>query len=136
MSEKLNTIVGKQNDFATRFMGGGTISIGGTIVTLTPPTGQRVRLTHLSTAAGNVEAGIRVIFGSTIVILGGVNGGNPSRTGNLYYSVGSYQPYAVGDPPMQNWEYFTGDTDEALIIEQQFGVPTLNLIYYGYQFGE
>ena len=136
MSELLSSITGKQNDFATRLMGGGTISIGGILATITPPTGQRVRLTHLSTAPGNVEAGIVVAFGGVDVILGSVNGASPTRTGNLYYSVGSYQPYAAGDPPMQNWDYFTGDTDEVLTIRQQTSTPTLNLIYYGYQFGE
>ena len=134
MSEKLNTIVGKQNDFATRLIGGGSISSGviNTILTLTPPAGQRVRLTHLSTASGTNQLSISITIGGvTVIAFGSVNGSDPSLGG---FSIGSYQPYAAGNPPNGNYKYFTGATDEVLnIISSNVTTTT---IYYGYQFGE
>ena len=133
MSDKLNTIVGKQNDFATRFMGGGTIAIGDVGVTLTPPAGQRVRLTHLSTAAGTSESNMNVTFGSTVVLSAHeIDGENPSGSGS---SVGSYQDYAAGNPPNRNYSFWTGGVDEPLGINKNTGNTTA-IIYYGYEFGE
>ncbi len=140
MSEKLNTIVGKQNDFATRFMGGGTIPIGssGTPVTVTPPPGQRVRLTHLSTTAGVSQTGIRVSFGGSIVRSGTVNGEDPEGTGGVSstFSIGSYQAYPAGLPPSHNYMQWTGDTDEALTLTKYDAGATAQTVYYGYQLGE
>ena len=139
MSEKLNTIAGKQNDFATRFMGGGTISIGsnGDMLELTPPAGQKVRLTHLSTEdnAGANESNISVIFGSETVINQDVLSGHQPTVGQ--FSIGSYQPYTYVNPasPSGNYEWFTGDTDEVLVINKSLG-NTLSTIYYGYEYGE
>lgn len=135
MSEKLDTIVGKQNDFATRFMGGGSISIGsgGSLVTLAPPNGQRVRLTHLSTATGASQSGISVLFDAEVVISEDViNGDTPSASS---ISVGSYQDYAAGAPPNGNYLFWTGKVDEAITIVKNAG-NTTQIVYYGYEFGE
>ncbi len=136
MSETLSTITAKKNDFATRLMDGGTVSIGsnGTLITLTPPSGQRVRLTHLSTTAGSgfQEIGVTVLFGSTVVVNHNINGSVPSANG---YSVGSYQPYAAAAPPQRNYTHWTGAEDEVLTVVKNTG-NTVYEIFYGYQFGE
>ena len=137
MSEKLNSIVGKQNDFVTRAMSGGSIALSspGTILTLTPPAGQRVRLTHLSIQTG-FQGGISVAFGATDVLsVINISGDNPSAVSSSY-SVGSFQDYAAGVPPSGNYDYFTGGTDEPLTIVKDAAGSTTNIIYYGYQFGE
>jgi hypothetical protein len=140
MSEKLNTITGKQNDFATRFMGGDDVPIGsspdgtGRAITLTPPAGQRVRLTHLSTSAGDELAGMSIVFGSTTVVSSlALNGDLPNSTAR--FSVGSFQEYTAGVPPLTNYKYWTGGKDEAMSIFIPVAVTTV-AFYYGYQFGE
>ena len=135
MSEKLTTISGKSNDFATRFMGSGTISAAstGVVLTLTPPSGQRVRLTHLSTQSPQEQGNIIVKFGSaTIISAARINGWNPTLN---RLSIGSYQQYVGGVIPIRNFNYWTGDTNESLIIEKT-GNTLSAIIYYGYQFGE
>ncbi len=136
MSELLSSITGKQNDFATRFMDGGVIASGalaGTILTLTPPSGQRVRLTHLSTSAATTVDSISILFDAVLIVDDeSLEGDNPTVD---RFSVGSYQPYAAGLPPFSNFIYFTGNTDEVLTIVKALG-STLQNIYYGYEFGE
>ena len=135
MSDKHNTIVEAGGDFITRAASGGTISTGatGTILTLTPPTGQRVRLTHLSVTAGPAQSGISVLLGAATVIDElTLDGDTPNTTAN--FSVGKYQPYAAGAPPMSNFPQFTGKVDEALIILKNAGNTSIDL-YYGYEFG-
>ena len=135
MSEILSSIVGKQNDFATRAMGGGTTSSTGDgtpILTLTPPTGQRVRLTHLSTTAGTNRPSIKLRFGSLdITPTYTLDGDDPSSN----FTVGSYQDYSAGNPPSGNFEFFTGDTDEVFYIIST-AISGTGTIYYGYEFGE
>lgn len=135
MSEALNSIVGKQNDFATRFMGGGSTSATGDgvpIVTLTPPAGQRVRLTHLSTAAGTTRPSLKLAFDALdITITFTLDGDDPSSN----WTVGSYQDYTAGNPPSGNHLFFTGDVDEVFYIISTAGAAT-GTIYYGYEFGE
>ena len=134
MSNKLNTIVGKQNDFATRFMGGGTVTTAGAgdILTLTPPSGQRVRLSHLSTAAGTTRPSLKLRFDALeITITFTLDGDDPSSS----WTVGSYQEYSVGNPPSGNHEFFTGAVDESFIIQSTSGASS-GTIYYGYEYGE
>ena len=138
MSEKLNTIVGKQNDFATRLMGGGAVVSGagaGTKLTLTPPSGQRVRLTHLSTATGVFLGDVSVIFGSTTVYTGNIFGSTPDGGASVLFSVGSYQPYVGASPPAGNYEWWTGEVDEVFTLVKN-GIDPSQTFYYGYQFGE
>ena len=138
MSEKLNTITGKENDFATRFMGGGSkVSGGGAsiMLTLAPPPGQRVRLTHLSTTAGVFLGDISVKFDSTTVYTGNIYGSRPDGGASVSFSVGSFQEYAAGPPPAGNYQWWTGGTDEVLTIVKNGADPS-QTFYYGYQFGE
>ena len=135
MSESLSSIVKSGGDFITRFAGGGTISSGntGTLVTLTPPAGQRVRLTHLSTTEGVEQAGISVLIGSeTIIDKLDLNGARPLNA--TKFSVGSYQPYPISTPPVTNYHQFTGKVGEALVILKNAG-NTVPILYYGYEFG-
>ena len=137
MSEKLNTIVGKQNDFATRLMGGGSRPAlsSGALLTLTPPRGQRVRLTHLSTQSGAVQANISITIGGVTIFSGvAIEGDNPDAQVSKL-TIGSFQDYPVGFPPSGNHAWFTGGRDEVLIINK--GTTAQNaILYYGYQFGE
>ncbi len=135
MSDKLNTIVEAGGDFITRAASGGTISTGvtGTILTLTPPTGQRVRLTHLSVDTAANQVGVSVVIGAhTIIDEQEVAGPLPS--GFNSFSVGNYQPFSPGNPPSTNYQQFTGKKDEVLTILKNAGNTNRN-IYYGYEFG-
>lgn len=100
-------------------------------VVITPPSGQRVRLTHLSTPSSGGETGVNVSFGAAIILNNVTLSGSVPTAGA--YSVGSYQPYATGTPPWGNHEYVTGKTDEVLTIAK--GGASLNGIYYAYEFG-
>ena len=137
MSELLSTIVESGGDFITRSVGGSSIANGvtGTILTLTPPSGQRVKLTHLSTtAAAGAQVGISVIIGGvSVVSVLSVDGGSPQAPGSRF-SVGSFQAYGVGNPPSGNHLQFTGKIDEVLTIEKNAGATTTTL-YYGYEYG-
>ena len=134
MSEKLSAIVKTGGDFITRAAAGGTIAIGTTGATiLTPPSGQRVRLTHLSTTAGANQVGISVTLGSDVVITElDLDGDSPNTTAK--FSVGSYQAYGAAAPPLANYSQFTGKVDEALTITKNAG-NTVSTIYYGYEYG-
>ena len=124
-------------DFVSRLIGSGSIpaatSSASPLLTLTPPSGQRVRLTHLSTQAGDVQTGISVDFGTTTVISNSAISGATPTFGSR--SVGSFQPYAAGVPPQGNVIYLTGKTDEAVVITLGAG-STAEIIYYGYEYGE
>ena len=135
MSENLGSIIKKGGDFITRFASGGVVASGatGTLRTLTPPTGQRVRLTHLSTTAGANQVGISVTLGvETVIDELDLDGDSPNV--DTKFSVGNYQPYAASLPPYGNYHQFTGKTDEALVILKNAGNTTV-AIYYGYEFG-
>ena len=134
MSATLSTIVKTGGDFITRAAAGGTIAIGTTGATiLTPPSGQRVRLTHLSTTAGASQVGISVTLGSDVVITElDLDGDSPNTTAK--FSVGSYQAYGAAAPPLANYSQFTGKTNEALTITKNAG-NTVSTIYYGYEYG-
>ncbi len=138
MSDKLSLIVESGGDFITRSASGGTISSGvtGTILTKTPPTGQRVRLTHLSTTAGTDQLGVSVLFGDVVVVdEDRLSGDNPQASGD-YFSIGRFQAYgaALSRSPSKNFHQFTGKTRQSLTIVKDTG-NTATDIYYGYEFG-
>ena len=135
MSETLSAIVKTGGDFITRAASGGVIATGntGTLVTLTPPTGQRVRLTHLSTTAGTNQSGVSVNIGTkTVIDQLDLDGDSPTAT--VKFSVGNYQAYAAGTPPVSNFHKFTGGKNEDIVISKNTGNTTTS-IYYGYEFG-
>ena len=133
----INSLPIKNGEFAVLSASGGVIASGvtGDILTVTPPAGQRVKLTHLSTAAGFEQAGISILFGVTTVLSEKlISGPQPNAQVNRY-SIGEYQPYAAGNPPNGNHLYITGKTDEVLTITKNAG-NTARTIYYAYEFGE
>tara|TARA_R110000822_G_scaffold170068_4_gene309954 strand:- start:432 stop:833 length:402 start_codon:yes stop_codon:yes gene_type:complete len=133
MSELLSSITRSGGDFITRFMGGGTfVSPNVLNVVLTPPTGQRVRLTHLSTSGTNEEPSVTVsIDGNDIIVSKTLSGGTPLAPAK--FSVGAFQAYPAGTPPNGNYTNVTGNTDEIIVIS---GGALSTTVYYGYEFGE
>ena len=127
---------GGSGDFVTRFMGSGSASIGasGDVITLTPPSGQRVRLTHLSNEVG-VNETVMSIFLGALDVTGSVaiNGADP--TGSGVVSIGSYAAYLQAQPPSGNVRYITGKVDEVLTVKKNSGT-LVGTLYYGYEFGE
>ena len=136
MSELLGSVFSGSGGFVSRLAAAGEISAGvtGDILVLTPPPGQKVRLTHLAVGLTFEQIDISVLFGGVSVITNGaVNGENPS--GNTRFSVGRYGAYPAGATPNGNYLYFTGGTDEVLTINKTPG-NTGVAIQYGYEFGE
>ena len=135
MSETLSAIVKTGGDFITRAASGSVIGSGvtGVLRIITPPTGQRVRLTHLSTTAGANQTGISINIGAeTVIDQLDLDGDSPTAT--VKFSVGNYQPYAAGNPPASNYKQFTGGKNEDVVISKNAGNTTTS-IYYGYEFG-
>ena len=125
----------KRDEFIVLSAGGGTINAGtaaGAILTLTPPSGQRVRVTNLSGAAGTTIANLTLTFGATNLITGSVEGQFPISASQ--FSIGSFQPYVGAVPPLGNHKYITGKTDEDFIITAS--ALTGATLYYAYEFGE
>ena len=127
----------KRGEFISFSSGSGVINggAGGDILTLTPPSGQRVRVTHLSTTALAIQSGISILFGGIEVLTNlSIAGGVPNAVDGRY-SIGSYFPYAAGVPPSGNHKYITGKTGENLVVNKVAGT-TAQTIYYAYEFGE
>ena len=135
MSEKLSSVIEAGGDFITRSVSGGSVSSGssGDIITLTPPADQRIRLTHLSTVSGVQENNISIFVGADDVTgVVSIKGDAPTYTGQI--SIGSYQPYAAGNPPSANHRQLTFGKNEVVVIRKNTGTTT-NTVYYGYEAG-
>ena len=123
----------KRGEFVTDSVGNGSFTPPNAVgLVVTPPPGQRVRLTHLSVDVSGSEANITVAFGSTNVLTNVTIWGASATNGT--YSIGKYQPYPVGQPPWGNHTYITGKTDEPLTITKVS--PLSYTLYYSYEFGE
>ena len=133
MSELLSTGFSSGGSI-TRSIITGSIGSGATgdILDVSPPPGQKIKLTHLSTFNSLAEADISVGFGGTVFINATINGSDPT-VGS--FSVGSYQPYEGTLPPVGNVQSVSGDTDEPLLISKGVG-STGTTIYYAYELGE
>ena len=125
----------KRGEFVALFAGNGTVVAPNTMnLLLTPPIGQRARLTHLSTTAGVNQSSISIFLGTVTVLSSKtINGGSPVASSNSF-SIGSYQPYGAGSPPSGNHPFITGKTDEVINITSSGALS--NTIYYAYEFGE
>ena len=126
----------KRGEFVALEAASGTIGVGesGTLRTITPPPGQRVRLTHLSTTSPVVQINITLRFDAVdLVTAKSVSGDIPQA--DSQFSIGSYQPYTAGAPPNGNHKHVTGKTDEVLYIILTTSTITVDL-YYAYEFGE
>ena len=125
-----------RGEFVSLFADGAVISSGasGTLATLTPPSGQRVRLTHLSTTSPTIQINITVRFDAIdLVTAKSVQGDSPQAPAE--FSIGSYQPYTAGLPPSGNHKHITGKIDEVLYIILTTSTTAVDL-YYAYEFGE
>ena len=125
----------KRGEFVALVAAGGTVVNPNTMnLVLTPPSGQRVRVTHLSTLAGVNQSSISITIGGASVLTNKtIQGDAPDASANEF-SIGSYQPYTAGLPPSGNHLYITGKTDEAINITSSGALS--NTIYYAYEFGE
>ena len=136
MSEKLSSIVGGVGEFISREIGQGqtvATAVSGNLAVITPPSGQRVRLTHLSTLTAVSRTNVSLIFGATKILDDKTISGEQPHTDS--FSIGSYSPYGTATPPNGNHQYVTGKRDEALTIFSE-SMTGLGAVYYGYEIGE
>ena len=138
MSEVLGSVIGGSGEFTARSVGTGVAAIGvTTLVTVTPPAGQRVKLTYLQvSSSSSVETGIFIAFGAVTVYSGdlgiGITPTNASTEGA--FSVG-YIPVASGTrAPRATHRYLLGKKNEAMVITKSG--TTISEISYGYEVGE
>lgn len=130
----LSTIIGAGGDFIPRETSGNqsiAASTSGDLATLTPPSGQRVRLNGLIAATATNETGITVLVGSTEVINSkAITNSADNATNSLFILNGS--PTSVQAncvPPL------LGKVDEVIKIQKDTG-STANILFYSFQFGE
>lgn len=126
----------KRGEFVAQFAGSGTVASstpGGTILTITPPSGQRVRVTNLSTDTSGIITNATLSFDS-LDILTSISISGQAPNSGLRYSIGNYQPYGVGAPPVGNHKFITGKIGEAFIVSTTS--TTSGVLYYAYEFGE
>ena len=139
MSESLSSIASSGKfAFTTRLISTGIVAAGttlGDILIITPPSGQRVRLTHISTGAGLSESSISITIGANLVVDSKIISGSEPR--NPRYSLGSYAPYTYvnPNPPQGNSVSIIGAMDESVTISKA-GSNTVNDLYYAYELGE
>ena len=131
----IKTLPIKSGEFVSLEAVSGGIGAGasGDILTVTPPPGQRVRITHLSTSTSGIVTNATLSFDSLDILSSvSISGGAPNSA--LRYSIGNYQSYAAGNPPVGNHAYITGKTNEVFKVKS--GVTTTTILYYAYEFGE
>jgi hypothetical protein len=96
-------------------------------VSLTPPTGQRVKLTGLSTN-GVVNTGLTISIAGSVVVSDSFSNGSDST-----FTIGSNTAYTGTLPPYKQIESLEGGIDEVVWIQ----APTLNTsAYYSYEYGD
>ena len=125
---KLSKIAGGGGGFTAKFASPVIVLLTGftgTFVTLTPPSGQKVRLTGLSSAA--------TLTSLTTVTVGGLDVVTDvfiERTDTVPVTADKFK-IGFGDA---NSVYIDGAIDE--VVELKTNVATSSIIYYSYQFGE
>ncbi|MFK5949862.1 MAG: hypothetical protein QM500_13955 [Methylococcales bacterium] len=138
MSELLSSVITSGGDFITRTIGDGTIISAGTsglVLTLTPPAGQRVRITYLSTKVGESRSNVNIAFGgnnigSIIDIGDGNTGGVSTRT-----SIGGNPVNSGSSLPFNNYRFMTGGKNESFTLSVTSALA-IGQVSYGYEFGE
>jgi len=130
MSELLSSVVGGGGGFVTTFVSGHQeipASSSGDILVLTPPTGQKVKLTGLVGA----ESGITITVGTETV----VDALNLSSAATL--NVDEFLlSHTANNTALQTVGYvqsIDGGTDEVITITASS--PTVGVVDYSYQFG-
>ncbi len=142
MSELLGSLFGGGGgggDFSVRTITSAVRSIGSTIiVSAVPPSGQRVKLTHLEVSNSSaVEINVEVKFGSTVIFFGSIgHGGTPTNTSDeAALTVGSIPPPTATLSSRVAKRSLIGKVDETLTITKLAGTTTKE-ISYGYDTGE
>jgi hypothetical protein len=135
MSELLSSIVGGGGGFVVK-SASGALSLpntqpAGDILVITPPIGQRVKLTTL-VKQGLTQAGYTITVGSTVVV------NNLTLTDEIDNPVAG--SFLVGSTPVFQNNYgsrgiteILGGVDEAITVNS--ANITNSKIYYSYQFG-
>lgn len=123
--------VGGGGGFVTRFVSGIqviTSGASGDILTLTPPSGQKVMVTDFVATA--LETGLTVtIDGSDIITGQSTRGFSSTNVGEFGVGLTQSSGSVGGQVPI------TGGTDEVIVFKKDAGSTGVN-INYQYQFGE
>ncbi len=134
MADKiLSSLIGGGGVFITRLLSGNlSIAAGasGDLVTLTPPSGQRVSLDYLQVSGATSEGNMSVLVNGNTVISGTLDDSNSTSIIGRY-SIGARSSPTAG----AQIEPITGDIDEPIIIRKTSGTVGA-AIYYSYRFGE
>lgn len=118
--------------FTSRFASTGiTVASGqsGVFITITPPPGQKVRLTALQLNAGT-ETDISVNVGlSNLIVNKTLDPSSPNTDDKFSVGLGG------SDTSFGTYLWFTGDVDEVITVEKTTG-STVNTVQYAYEYGE
>ena len=130
-SETLSSIVGGGGLFVAKTITGTLIiapGATGLLATITPPSGQRVKLTGLSADGASPQSGISVAFGGADIIteksLEGLTSATPLQ---------SVDEFKIGHGT-SNHTFIIGEVDAAVTITKDSG-NTVQGILYAYEFG-
>ena len=105
----------------------------GNILSVTPPAGQRVKITRMSTDAASGNAGINVMFDSRTVISAGVLSNYSAETGDWFWVDENFNPATATDN--QNGIFnIVGDINEEFNLNIS-GTVAAN-IFIRYEVGE
>jgi len=112
-----------------------TSGASGTMVTLSPPSGQKVRLTALGMVATTTETGITVQVNSVDAVDSKVLVGTNATTANGFL-IAPGIPNGIGASEVGSaYPPIVGGIDEDITIIKDTGSTAADIIY-GYQFGE
>ena len=119
--------------FVTRFASATLViaaGASGAVFTITPPTGQRVKLNALS--SNGTESNTEITVGGVAIISG-------KALARMPYAAGSYCILVSGgDPNIQNMagalSSIVGNVDEAIVFKLITG-STVGSVKYSYEFG-
>ena len=108
-------------------------SSSGTILSLTPPAGKRVRLEYLQRFTNGSEANIDIVVGGNNIITGGSLGDSSATpiVGNFYIGQRNNSTGA----PIASTSAIVGGIDEVIEVNKTAG-STGSTILYSYKFGE
>jgi hypothetical protein len=131
----LNPFISGGGILITKLISGGlTVSSGasGTLVSLTPPAGERVVITNLVSDTGGIEADLSVEVGGTAVISGGtLASGNITGGSSFYVGINNTDTNGAANGILG----ITGGKNETIDIIKDSGTTSFD-IHYQYMFGK
>ena len=137
-SVTLSSLVSSKGDFKYTFFSG-SLQVGagvtGDIITITPPSGSKARITGLSllsSAGGAAESGITVTVGGTDIITTLGLSNDTNTAGRFSVLLAKQVNTAVGTAGYV--ADITGATNEVIVINKSGG-NTANAIAYSYAYG-